>query len=84
MKKPNRYVDFVNNPQDFEVILLGALGRSTKFIISQVGYSPCQITYRLHKMDIRRADFRNGESELSQRLLNVEKKVASNYLRRKI
>ncbi len=82
--KRSKYVDFANNPDDFETLILGALGKSSNFIASQTGYSPGQIAYRLKKREIKRIDYRNGISELSQRLLAVEKKVAYNYLRRKI
>lgn len=83
-KKNNRFVDFLSNGNDFEVLLLGSLGKSTQFIMSQTGYSEGQIAYRLKKQDVHRMDFRNGISELSQRLLEVERKVAGNYLRKKI
>lgn len=86
MKKFTRvkYVDFINNTSDFEVLILGSLGRSTKFITMRTGYTPSQIIYRLRKQDVRRMDYRNGTSELSDRLLSVERKVAGNFLRRKV
>lgn len=83
-KKRSKYVDFENNLADFEAILLGSLGKSTQFIMMQTGLSPGQISYRLKKQQIRRMDYRNGISELSQRLLTVERKVAWNYLRKNI
>lgn len=80
----SRRVDFTNNPDDFEALILGSLGRSTKFIMGQTGLTHSQVLYRLQRKAIRRMDYRNGESELSQRLLNVERKVAGNYLIRKV
>ena len=84
MKKHKvRYVDFLNNPKDFEVLVLGSLGQSTKSIIAKIGYSPCQISYRLHKQGIKRMAFRNGESELSKRVLGMVRPTAIKFLRQK-
>ena len=56
--------------QDLQCAILGAMGFSTRFIGEQTGLSPCQISYRLSKGRIKRADYRNGESEMAQRVMD--------------
>jgi hypothetical protein len=58
-RRPIR-VDYENNAADHQCALLGSLGFSTKFIIAETGLTECQTTYRLHKAEIRRSDYRNG------------------------
>lgn len=55
--------------EELQCAILGALGFSTKFIAEQTGLSFCQISYRLNKGKIKRADYRNGESEMAQRVI---------------
>lgn len=59
---PPRLVDFRKVADDMETGFLGLLGFSTKFISQRTGYSSGQIQYRLHKGDVKRADYRNGIS----------------------
>lgn len=68
--KPRR-VDFANLEDDFEVAMLGSLGKSTKFIAKYTGLSPCQVTYRLSRGRIKRRDYRDGTSGVSKEILNV-------------
>lgn len=56
--------------EDLQCAILGAMGFSTKFIGETTGLSNCQITYRLSKGRIKRADYRNGESEMAQRIID--------------
>ena len=56
--------------EDLQCAILGAMGFSTRFIGEQTGLSPCQISYRLFKGRIKRADYRNGESEMAQRVMD--------------
>jgi len=56
--------------EDLQCAILGAMGFSTRFIGEQTGLSPCQISYRLSKGRIKRADYRNGESEMAQRVMD--------------
>lgn len=62
--KPRR-VDFFNYEEDFECAYMGAIGLSTKAIISRTKLSGGQITYRLKKAHIRRMDYRDGTSEFA-------------------
>jgi hypothetical protein len=68
-------VDPLNNDSDREVLFLGAIGKSTRYIQERTGYSPHQIGYRLKKDEVKRADYRNGTSELSQRLERMNRHV---------
>jgi hypothetical protein len=45
--------------------MLAGMGFSTKLIVRETGLSPCQVTYRLNKARIKRADYRNGTSYLA-------------------
>ena len=67
--KPQR-VQWTSN-EDLRCAILGAMGFSTKFIAEQTGLSPCQISYRLHKGSIKRTDYRNGESAMAQRVIEL-------------
>lgn len=54
-------VNFHSNESDIQCAIMGALGMSTKAIIKRTHLTPCQVTYRLNKKGIKRADYRNGE-----------------------
>jgi len=56
--------------EELECAILGALGFSTKFIMERTGLTHCQVGYRLNKGSIKRADYRNGQSEMAERVLN--------------
>lgn len=49
--------------------ILAGMGFSTKFIMAETGLTPSQVTYRLHKAAIKRADYRNGDSAMAERML---------------
>lgn len=57
------------NDDELQCAILGALGFSTKMIMEQTGLTHCQVTYRLGKGRIKRADYRNGESAIAQRVM---------------
>jgi len=61
---------------DFKCALLGSLGFSTRLIMHHTGFTPSQIGYRLRKGDIRRSDYRNGESSVAENLLQRARTVA--------
>ena len=54
------------NDEDFQTVILAQLGFSTKFIIEKVGFTPCQVSYRLHKAGVKRSDYRNGHSVVAR------------------
>jgi hypothetical protein len=70
MKAQSRRVNFFESEKDMEVLILGELGFSTRFITGTTGLTPCQVGYRLHKGEVRRGDYRNGESAIAQQLYN--------------
>lgn len=55
--------------EDLQCAILAALGFSTQMIAERTGLTNSQITYRLKKAAIKRADYRNGESAMAQRVL---------------
>lgn len=50
--------------------LLASMGFSTRYIVAETGLTPCQVSYRLNKARIKRADYRNGESDMAQLILH--------------
>lgn len=62
--------------EDLRCAILGALGFSTKYIMEQTGLTACQISYRLRKGTIKRADYRDGTSAMAQRV--VDRVIPSN------
>jgi len=69
MKAKPKKVDWRNNLDDIRVVIMGKLGLSTKAIIRDTGFTPCQVAYRLSKASVRRLDFRNGESNMARIVL---------------
>jgi hypothetical protein len=61
---------------DFKCAVLGSLGFSTRLIMHHTGFTPSQIGYRLRKAEIRRSDYRNGESSVAENLLQRAQTVA--------
>lgn len=53
---------------DIRCVLLARLGFSHKHIIAQTGLNTGQIQYRLTRLGVRINDYRNGHSELAQRI----------------
>src|SRR5215813_1678267 len=75
-----RLVDFLHIRADYECALLGSLGFSTYYIKKKTGLSDGQVTYRLNKAEIRRAEFRNGESIYADLVLRNVRQVAQDKL----
>ncbi len=61
---------------DFKCALLGSLGFSTRLIMRHTDLTPSQVGYRLRKGDIRRTDYRNGDSSLAEAMLRRARVVA--------
>lgn len=64
------------NGSDFKCALLGSLGFSTRLIMTHTDLTPSQIAYRLRKGEIRRSDYRNGDSAIAHNLLQRARVVA--------
>lgn len=62
-------VNWTSN-EDLQCAILGAIGFSTKFIAEKTGLTPCQIGYRLNKGRIKRADYRNGQSDMAEMVMD--------------
>jgi len=55
--------------EDLRCAILAALGFSTKYIMEETGLSACQVSYRLGKGKIKRKDYRDGTSDMAQRVI---------------
>jgi hypothetical protein len=64
-------VDFELNAIDQECGLLGEAGWHTDAIAKEVGITPSQVTYRLGLAGIKRANYRNGRSDMAHFILNI-------------
>lgn len=69
------------NGDDFDVALLGSLGKSTKFICQYTGLTPCQVTYRLANGRVKRKDYRDGTSAISRKILKEMMAIADPNVR---
>lgn len=82
-----RLVDFTRN-DDFNCAMYGAFGFSTNFIQRKTGLEPGRVVYRLKKANIRRMDFRNGESPFAQLVIRQVRDIAEpklhDYLRKHV
>ena len=65
--KPQR-VTWMTEPE-LECAIMGALGIGNRGITKRTGLTDCQVNYRLRKAGIKRADYRNGESEMAELVL---------------
>ena len=61
---------------DFKCALLGSLGFSTRLIMRHTDLTPSQIGYRLRKGEIRRSDYRNGDSSVAESMMQRARSVA--------
>ncbi len=57
--------------EELRCAILGGMGFSTKMICEQTGLTPCQVSYRLHKGNIKRKDYRDGHSDVAHRVMNT-------------
>ena len=64
-------VDFELNAIDQECGLLGEAGWHTDAIAAEVGITPSQVTYRLGLAGIKRAKYRNGQSDMAHFILGI-------------
>lgn len=56
-------------PADIQCCLLAKMGMSTKLICSRTGLTPGQVALRLRQANIRRSDYREGESMFAQKVI---------------
>jgi len=88
LKRRPRAVDFFNRQDDHECVLLASMGFSTAFIVDKTGLSPCQVTYRLQRAGLTKAnktsrmDYRNGKSPFVAPILNMTRSVVDTQLTR--
>lgn len=83
MPNRTRYVSW-SNGQDFDCVLLGSLGFSSRLIERKTGLTMGQIGYRLKKASVRRLDFRNGVSPEAAVVLRQHRTIAEPVLRRRL
>lgn len=62
-------VNFANNPDDLECAIMGEAGWHTRAIARETGLTESQVTYRLARASVKRANYRNGESEMAHFML---------------
>ena len=67
--------------EDFHCVMLASLGFSSRLIQSRTGLSTGQIGYRLRMGSIKRRDYRNGDSQLADRILNQSHRIAVSDVR---
>ena len=77
-------VDFINRRQDFQCLLLGSLGMSTRYICRKTGLTHCQIQYRLAKNGTKRIDYRNGENESASLVMAAASVSVARAIKRKL
>jgi hypothetical protein len=75
-----RKVSFLNEREDFFCALMGAMGFGTDFISEATGLSAGQVSYRLNKAAIKRAQYRRGESWEAQAVLKMGQQELSSKL----
>lgn len=76
-------VDFLNNPKDMKVAVLGSLGLSTAYIAAVTGFTSGQVIYRLTKGSVRRNDYRNGHSQIAKYVVGVATEQAEHQFVRR-
>lgn len=72
---PARRVNLLTG-DDFKCAMMGSLGFSTNLIMRHTELTPSQVGYRLRKAEIRRADYRNGESAVAESMLQRARVIA--------
>ena len=85
----SRLVNFLNDPDDYHVVLLASMGMSYNVIAHQTGLSFGQIAYRLRRVNenkkpwekINSYNFRNGVSETSCALVQLAAKRAAQIIK---
>ena len=67
-------VSFSESETDRRVATLAEFGMSTKFICEETGLTPCQVSYRLNKAQIKRRDYRDGKNAVAEIILTSNSK----------
>lgn len=80
-KTKPRQVDFLNQPQDLKAAVLAHLGFSTAFICAKTQLTPCQVSYRLRKVGVKRSDYRDGTSAFAGLAFTAVSALAANQVR---
>lgn len=70
MRAPPIRVQWTSD-EDIQCAILAGMGFSTKMIMAETGLSACQISYRLQKGRIYRKDYRDGTSDVAQRMMEA-------------
>jgi len=79
MTKPKRIT--WTHDDELQCAILGGQGFSTKMICARTGLTPCQVSYRLNKARIKRADYRNGNSDVASQVLSRTRLLNANQIR---
>lgn len=77
-------IDFFRQRNNFQCVIFGALGFSTKLIMERTGLTEAQVTYRLHKVGVRRRDYWNGVSPVAQNVIERTYSLAAQYTKQQI
>jgi hypothetical protein len=67
--------------EELQCAILGGQGFSTKMICERTGLSPFQVAYRLKKGAIKRADYRNGNSDVAEQVLSRTARLSDAAIR---
>lgn len=68
-KKSRHKITFLDD-DDLFVAFLGEVGWHSRAIAERTNMTECQVNYRLHKANIKRKDYRNGESKTSELVID--------------
>lgn len=71
------------DPDYIRAVYMAERGASTKYIMRETGFSPCQVTYRLSASSTKRMDYRNGLTPVAKQLMEMDPK-SEELLRRKL
>src|SRR3546814_3657509 len=68
-----RPVDFEKNVTDQDVGDIGEAGWHTRAIAEATGLTPSQVLYRLRQAGVKRANYRNGDSDMAKIMLQANR-----------
>ena len=80
----SRRVDFARNLDDFRCALLASLGFASSYIEERCGLTGGQISYRLRKAAIKRADYREGRSRTAAIVMRQASAVVAEEVKTKV
>ncbi len=69
----SRPIDFANNEWDLKVALLAEAGWHTRAIAEETGLTIGQVTLRCAQAGVKRADYRNGKSDIAKFVVSTLK-----------